>query len=191
MKKFCKTIFFFKIEIFKIQNFKKIPSFTISFLVFQHFWHFVFYFTYPNLSKNYGIFCSVLLEGLEIFYQRFLKDSKSSFKKILICQIFFFQNSMVYYLFFYFFIIFDILFSISPICICQKNVEIFMLFVLWIRDFIKDFWKIMEYFSQKYRHLKSKILYNSIIYYLFFFLFFQHFGNLFFLFHISKLVKKS
>jgi len=84
----------------------------------------------------------------------------------------FFQNSMVYYLFFYFFIIFDILFSISPICICQKNVEIFMLFVLWIRDFIKDFWIIMEYFSQKYRHLKSKILYNSIIYYLFFFLFF-------------------
>jgi len=85
----------------------------------------------------------------------------------------FFQNSMVYYLFFYFFIIFDILFSISPICICQKNVEIFMLFVLWIRDFIKDFWKIMEYFSQKYRHLKSKILYKFYhLLFVFFFLFF-------------------
>jgi len=55
-----------KIEIFEIQNFNKIPPFTISFLFFYHFWHVVFYFTYPNLSKNYGIFCGVLLEGLDI-----------------------------------------------------------------------------------------------------------------------------
>jgi len=33
---------------------------------------------------------------------------------------FFFQTSAVYYLFVYFFIIFDILFSISSICICKK-----------------------------------------------------------------------
>jgi len=58
--------FYQKIEIFEIQNFNKIPSLTISFLVFLHFWHFVFCFTYPNLSKNYGIFFGVLLEGLEI-----------------------------------------------------------------------------------------------------------------------------
>jgi len=35
-----------------------------------------------------------------------------------------------------------------------------MFFILWIRDFIKEFWKIMEYFSKKYRHLKSKILHK-------------------------------
>ena len=36
MKKFCKTMVFFfkKIEIFEIQNFNKIPSFTIYFLFF-------------------------------------------------------------------------------------------------------------------------------------------------------------
>jgi len=36
IKKFCKTMVFFsrKIEIFQIQNFNKIPLFTISFLVF-------------------------------------------------------------------------------------------------------------------------------------------------------------
>jgi len=33
-------------------------------------------------------------------------------------------------------------------------------YVLWLRDFIKEFWKIMEYFSKKYRHLKSKILHK-------------------------------
>jgi len=55
-----------KIEIFKILNFSKIPSFTISFLIFSHFWHFVLCFTYPNLSNNYQIFVGVLLEALEI-----------------------------------------------------------------------------------------------------------------------------
>jgi len=61
--------FFFqkKIEIFEIQNFNKTPSFTIWFLFFfRIFGIFFFYFTYRNLSKNYGIFCIVLLEGLEI-----------------------------------------------------------------------------------------------------------------------------
>jgi len=39
--------------------------------------------------------------------------------------------------------------------------EIFIFyFILWIRDFIKEFWKIMEYFSKKYRNLKSKILHK-------------------------------
>ena len=33
-------------------------------------------------------------------------------------------------------------------------------FILWIRDFIKDFWKIMERFSKKYWHLKSKIIHK-------------------------------
>jgi len=87
-----------------------------------------------------------------------------------------------------FFFIFDILFSIWSICTCQKVLEIFMFFILWIRDFIKEFWKIMECFSKKYRHLKSKILhkFHRVLYV---FLFFKHFGNLFFLFHRSKLVK--
>ena len=82
IKKFCTTMVFYlkKIEIFGIQNFKKIPSFTISFLVFQHFWHFVFYFTYPNFSKNYRIFFYVLLQS-QRFYQQFLENSKSSFNK--------------------------------------------------------------------------------------------------------------
>jgi len=46
-----------------------------------------------------------------------------------------------------------------------------MFFILRIRDFIKEFWKIMEYFSKKFRYLKSKILHNSIVYYLFFLFF--------------------
>ena len=55
-----------KIQIFENQNFNKIPSVTIFFLIFLAFLTFFFYFTYPNLSKDYEIFCSVLLEGIEI-----------------------------------------------------------------------------------------------------------------------------
>jgi len=44
-----------------------------------------------------------------------------------------------------------------------------MYFILWIRDFIKYFWKMIERFSKKYRHLKSKILHK--FHYLLFFLF--------------------
>jgi len=61
---------------------------------------------------------------------------------------FFFENFAVYYLFF-FIIIFDILFSISSICSCPKIIEIFIFFILCIRDFIKEFWKIMECFLKK------------------------------------------
>jgi len=64
-------------------------------------------------------------------------------------------------LFVFFFSIFDFLFPISSICTCQQILEIFMFFfILWIRDFIKEFWKIMEYFSKKYIHLKSKIIHK-------------------------------
>ena len=54
--------------------------------------------------------------------------------------------------------IFKILFSISSIFSCQKILEIFIFFILCIRDFIKEFWKIVECFLKKYTHLKSKIL---------------------------------
>ena len=118
------------------------------FLCFQHFWRFVFYFTYPNMSKNYKIFCSALLERLEILLTISEKILKVFLKKIWICEIFFFSKFCgLLFVFFIFFIIFDILFSISSICTCQQILEIFMFFILWIRDFIKEFWKIMEYFS--------------------------------------------
>ena len=43
----------------------------------------------------------------------------------------------------------------------SKNYSNFYIFfILWIRDFIKEFWKIMQCFSKKYRHLKSKILHK-------------------------------
>ena len=63
IKKFCKTIVFFfkqKIEIFEIQNFNKIPSFSISFLLFLHFWHF---FSISPIQT-----CPKIVEFFVVFY---------------------------------------------------------------------------------------------------------------------------
>jgi len=69
-----------------------------------------------------------------------MENSKSSFKKILTCEIFFFQNFAVYYLFlFYFFIIFDILFSIPSICTCQKILVIFIFLFYVLEILSKNF----------------------------------------------------
>jgi len=56
--------FYQKIEIFEIQNFNKIPSFTISF--FLAFLAFCFLFHLSKLVQKLWNFCGVLLEGLEI-----------------------------------------------------------------------------------------------------------------------------
>jgi len=79
--------------------------------------------------------CPIIMEFFVVFYSKghftndFWKILKVLLeKKILICEIFFFQNFAVYYFFFYFFIIFDILFSIWSICTCKKILEIFRFF---------------------------------------------------------------
>jgi len=134
-KKIVKFLFYYmdprfyqKIEIFEIQNFNKIPSFTIHF----------------NFSSIFGILfcispiqsCPKIMKFFVVFYWKgwdftndFCKILKVLLKKILICEIFLFFSKFCGLLFvFYFFIIFDILFSISSICTCQQILEIFMFF---------------------------------------------------------------
>ena len=111
-----------KIEIFEIQNFNKIPLFTISFLFFWHFFSISPIQTCPKIME----FFVVLYWKAKRFYQQFLENSKSCFKKILICEICFFPK-FCGLVFVFFFFTFEILFLLS-ICSCQKIVEIFMLF---------------------------------------------------------------
>ena len=119
------------------------------------------------------------------------KILKVPLKKIWICE-FFFLNSAIYYLVFYFFIIVDILFSISSIWTCQQILEILILFYFMDKRFIKEFWKIMEYFSKKYRHLKSKILYKfQRLLFVFFFHFFSILVIFFSYFTYPNLLKNS
>jgi len=68
-----------------------------------------------------------------------------------------FRGLLFIFLFFYYFLHF--LFNF--VCVFVKKFRKFLCFsILWIREFNKDFWKIIENFSKKYRHLKSKILHK-------------------------------
>jgi len=83
IQKFCKTMVFSskKIEIFEIHNFSKIPSFTISFLFFYHFWHFFSISPTQTWQKILELFV-VFYSKDKRFNQRILEICKSSFTKI-------------------------------------------------------------------------------------------------------------
>ena len=63
-------------------------------------------------------------------------------------------------LLFVFFLFLTFCFQFRLSVLVKKFRKLLCCFNLWIRDFIKEFWKIMEYFSKNYRHLKSKILHK-------------------------------
>jgi len=157
LKKFCKTTFFFFKKKLRYLKSKISTKFHRLLFLFYFFSIFGILFsispiqTCPKIMKFFVVF---FWKGKR-FYQRFLENSKSSFKKNNDIWNFFFQNSAVYY---FFFLTFYFQFRLSVLV--KKMQEIFKFFILWIRDFFKEFWKITEYFSKKYRHLKSKILHK-------------------------------
>ena len=103
--------------------------FTVLFLIFLAFLVFCFLSHLSKLVQKLWNFLQCFIGRVRVFSNDFKKILKVLLKKYKYVKYFFFQNSVVYYLFFfYFFIIFDILFSISSICTCQKMLEIFMLY---------------------------------------------------------------
>ena len=64
---------------------------------------------------------------------------------------------MIYYLFFILLLFLKFYFQFCLFILVKKLQNFLFSFILCIRDFIKQFWKIMEHFSKKYRHFKSKI----------------------------------
>ena len=90
----------------------------------------------------------------------------------------FFLNSAVYYLCFRFLLFLTFSFQFRLYVFVKKFLKFLCSFILWIRDFVKDFWKIVEHFSKIYRHSKSKIIHK--FHYLLFVFFYYHFWRLFF-----------
>ena len=72
------------------------------------------------------------------FYQRILKISRSSFKKIYICEIFFVVKFLAL-VFFYFFSFLTFSFLFHLFVRVKKFSKCSCSFILWIRDFIKEF----------------------------------------------------
>jgi len=151
---------------------------------------FCFLFHLSKLVQKLWNFLWCFIGRARDFTNNFWKILKDLLNKILICEIFFFSKFFGLVFVFYFFIIFHTLFSISSICTCQQILEIFMFFLFYgIEILSKNFGKSWNSFLKNIDIWNRKFFINSIVYYLCC-LFFQHFGNLFFLFHLSKLVKK-
>ena len=130
-------VFFFKKKL-RYQKSKISTKFhrLLFLFYFLAFLEFCFLFLLSNLVQ-------ILWNFLQCFIGR-VRDFTSDFQKILkvllkknidMSNNFFFQNSAVYYLFFQFFIIFDILFSISSICTCQKIPKFFIFFYFIVQRF--------------------------------------------------------
>jgi len=86
-----------------------------------------------KMSTKFHLFLFYFFSTFDIlfyqrFYQRFLENSKSFFKKNIDMWNNFFFKILRFTICFFNFFIFHILFSISSICICQQILEIFMLF---------------------------------------------------------------
>jgi len=150
------VFFFKKIEIFEIQNFNKIPSFTISFLYFFSIFGIFFSFHLSKLVQELWNFLYCFIRRVREFINEFWKYLKVLLKKYRnVKEIVFFKIPWFIIVFFF---TFSFQFRVSVHV--KKFYKFLCFFILWIRDFIKEFWKIMDYFSKKYRHLKSKILHK-------------------------------
>jgi len=80
---------------------------------------------------------------------------------MLIGKIFFFQNSAVYYLSFFIFLLF-LNFIFKFVCVyLSKNCWNFYVFLVYGLEIVsKNFEKSWNNISKKYKHLKSKFLYQ-------------------------------
>ena len=160
-----------------LHKFHYLLFFLFIFLAFLKF----FFPISPNQTCQRILNIFVVLSCTDYrFYQRILENSWILIKKnIDIVNTKHFQNSILYYLIFNFVVFltsFSFLVYLSVVF--KKFLKFLYCFIVWIRDFTKDFWKIMEHFSKKYSHLKSKII--PKFHYLLLFLFYYHFWRLVF-----------
>jgi len=99
-----------------------------------------------------------------------------------------FQNSIVYYLHFYFLVLLTSFFLFYLPIVAKKNLK-FLCFLLYGSEILsKNSAKVWFFFQENLIYLKSKIL--PKFHYLLFLSYFFSIFDIFFFFHLCKLVKK-
>jgi len=104
------------------------------------------------------------------FYQRIPENSRILIKKnrdIVNTQ--HFQNFIVYYLFFNFLVFLTSFFLFHLSMVFKNFLKFLCYFIVWIRDFIKKFYKTIVFFFKKNWDIwNPEFQQNSIVYYFFF-----------------------
>ena len=106
-----------------------------------------FLFHLSKLVKKLWRFLQCFIGRIRDFINKFYKFLKVLLKKYRYLN-FFFKIPQFLYVFIFLFFIFSFQFRLSVLV--KKFLKFLCSFILWIRDFIKEFQKIMEYFLKKY-----------------------------------------
>ena len=100
--------------------------------------------------------CPKLWNFLSCFFRRvrdftndFWKILKVFLNKIQICELIFFSKFCGLLFVFYFLLFLTFYFQFPLSVLVKKLLKFLCFFILRITDFVKKFWKIMEYFSKK------------------------------------------
>jgi len=132
---YCMDLRFYqKIEIFEIQNFNKIPSFTISFNFFSIFGILLSISPIQTCQKLWN-FLWWFIGRVRDFTNNFWKILKVLLKKILICKIFYFSKFcglLFIFLFFYYFLHFVFNFVYLYLSKNCRNFYVFLFYGLEI-----------------------------------------------------------
>ena len=122
--------------------------------------------------------CPKIMEFFVVFFRKvrhftddFCKILKVLLRKKLICEIFCFQNSAVYYLFFLFLYYFwHFIFNFNYVYLSKNSRNFFVFLFYGLEILLKNFWKSWNIFIKNIDIWNSKFFINFIVYYLFFFL---------------------
>ena len=143
------NIFLKNIDIWNLKFFINSTIYYLFFYFISIFDVFFSYFTYANLSKILNIFVVFYYTDYR-FYQRILKNSSILIKKNRdIVNTKHFHNSIVHYLLFNFLVFLTSFFLVYPSMVFKKFLKFLCCFIVWIRDFIKNFSKTMVFFFKK------------------------------------------
>ena len=122
------------------------------FFIFLAFLAFCFLFHVPKHVQKLWHFLSCFTGRDRDFTNDFWKILKVLFKKILICEIFFFLKIMWFTIcFFIFYYFWHFIFNFVYLYLLKKCLKFLCFFILWIIDFVIEFWKILEFLLKKYK----------------------------------------
>jgi len=143
------NIFLKNIDIWNLKFFINSTIYYLFFYFISIFDVFFSYFTYANLSKILNIFVVFYYTDYR-FYERILENSSILIKKNRdIVNTKHFHNSIVHYLLFNFLVFLTSFFLVYPSMVFKKFLKFLCCFIVWIRDFIKNFSKTMVFFFKK------------------------------------------